>query len=171
MVEGEESDHGYVKLRDDSLAAQVLVKKNEPNLFQFPSPPQSPQLASANPPKMKISLSQEQLKVKTSALNKQGSLKDKLGQRKVSLQSPVKVKVKHTLLQPPAHQSMTNNSHNKSITKEAANNSRDWSRRIICQLCNKPFVDPRVLSCLHTFCLLCLQRKMDYESDGPCEII
>eukprot|EP00731_Ephydatia_muelleri_P001816 Em0001g1816a len=29
---------------------------------------------------------------------------------------------------------------------------------VICQLCSKPFSDPRILSCLHSFCCKCLLR-------------
>ena len=36
---------------------------------------------------------------------------------------------------------------------------------VICQLCSKPFSDPRMLPCLHSFCCQCLQHEM--EKVGP----
>lgn len=44
--------------------------------------------------------------------------------------------------------------------------------RFKCSLCKRPFVEPRVLPCLHTFCLSCIQdlEKRDsttwYENGG-----
>ena len=35
------------------------------------------------------------------------------------------------------------------------------NKAIICQLCSKPFVDPRILSCLHSFCLQCLRHEIE----------
>lgn len=35
----------------------------------------------------------------------------------------------------------------------------------VCALCSKPYEDPRILSCLHSFCLQCIQRALG-EKDG-----
>ena len=32
---------------------------------------------------------------------------------------------------------------------------------VICQLCSKPFTDPRILPCLHSFCLQCLHHVIE----------
>ena len=32
---------------------------------------------------------------------------------------------------------------------------------MICQLCSRPFRDPRLLSCLHSFCYQCLQKEIE----------
>ncbi|KAL5496781.1 hypothetical protein EMCRGX_G013139 [Ephydatia muelleri] len=41
------------------------------------------------------------------------------------------------------------------------NNSEVINKVIICQLCSKPFDDPRILSCLHSFCLQCLHHEIE----------
>ena len=40
-------------------------------------------------------------------------------------------------------------------------NSEVINKVIICQLCSKPFNDPRILSCLHSFCLQCLHHEIE----------
>ena len=40
-------------------------------------------------------------------------------------------------------------------------NSEVINKVIICHLCSKPFDDPRILSCLHSFCLQCLHREIE----------
>ena len=40
-------------------------------------------------------------------------------------------------------------------------NSKVINKVIICQLCSKPFDDPRILSCLHSFCLQCLHHEIE----------
>eukprot|EP00731_Ephydatia_muelleri_P008233 Em0004g571a len=42
----------------------------------------------------------------------------------------------------------------------SAKKGRD-SKVIICYLCSKPFDDPRILSCLHSFCLQCLHHEIE----------
>ena len=32
---------------------------------------------------------------------------------------------------------------------------------VVCQLCSKPFMDPRILPCLHSFCSQCLSKKVE----------
>lgn len=41
--------------------------------------------------------------------------------------------------------------------------------RFKCKICNQIMVDPRVLACLHNFCMLCLMRNVDAEADTHCE--
>ena len=40
-------------------------------------------------------------------------------------------------------------------------NSEVINKAIICHLCSKPFDDPRILSCLHSFCLQCLHHEIE----------
>ena len=40
-------------------------------------------------------------------------------------------------------------------------NSKVINKAIICHLCSKPFDDPRILSCLHSFCLQCLHHEIE----------
>ena len=40
-------------------------------------------------------------------------------------------------------------------------NSEVINKVLICQLCSKPFDDPRILSCLHSFCLQCLHHEIE----------
>ena len=44
-------------------------------------------------------------------------------------------------------------------------NSKVINKVIICQLCSKPFDDPRILPCLHSFCLQCLHHEIE-KSDS-----
>lgn len=153
VPETEDSNHGYVPL-GDVLKPDPVDDKPAVQIFQFPAPSDS---------KLKVSLSQEQLRIKKNATvvasdsnNEQPkSSKDKL-LRRVSLQSPIEQRV----IKKPAT--------NKSINpKESSNNPKDLSLKINCGLCAKPFVDARVLACLHSFCLTCIQKRMDVDSDAP----
>lgn len=40
----------------------------------------------------------------------------------------------------------------------------DSNKEFMCALCNESFKQPRVLSCLHTFCTACIERQV--ETDG-----
>lgn len=152
----ESEDSGYVRLREDPVNHKQDDKKTRRN-STIPVP-------SAGVSKLRISLSQEQLKInKPSSDTTQKPTpiqpnKDK-HLRRVSLQSPIK-----------QHTRFTNNSQKSITAKEAPN----WSSKIICKLCDKPFSDPRVLACLHTFCLACLQKRLDSDSDvfrkSPCYV-
>ena len=44
-------------------------------------------------------------------------------------------------------------------------NSKVINKVIICHLCSRPFNDPRILSCLHSFCLQCLHHEIE-KSDS-----
>lgn len=154
VPESEDSDPGYVQLRED-VAEKTTVKNNEEKSsveLKFPTQSESS--------KIKISLSQEQLKIKSKLFPPatsnspftSSSSKDK-SSRRVSLQTPIKQK-----------------GNNKSIPVKESNNSKDWTGKVICKLCSKPFSDPRVLSCLHSFCLECLQKRMDSDSDTQCKL-
>lgn len=153
VPESEDSDPGYVQLRED-VAETTTVKNTDekPSEEPFKFPVQS------GSSKIKISLSQEQLKIKTKPLppassnSPSTSSKDKLN-RRVSLQTPIKQKGNY-----------------KSIPVKESNNAKDWTGKVICKLCSKPFVEPRVLACLHSFCLECLQKRMDSDSDTQCEL-
>jgi tripartite motif-containing protein 56 len=38
---------------------------------------------------------------------------------------------------------------------------------LVCKVCMEPFKEPKTLSCLHTFCLNCVQQQYDAESNRP----
>ena len=38
---------------------------------------------------------------------------------------------------------------------------------LICKICFEPFKEPKTLSCLHSFCLCCLQTQADAVNDRP----
>ncbi|XP_041350759.1 uncharacterized protein LOC121369766 [Gigantopelta aegis] len=38
---------------------------------------------------------------------------------------------------------------------------------LICKICIEPFKEPKTLSCLHSFCLCCLQKQADAVNDRP----
>lgn len=153
IAEPEDSDAGgYVQLREES-STKPLEGKSPVQSFPLP-------VQSESGSKLKISLSQEQLRIKLSnseSLVKTASSKEKYP-RKVSLQSPIKIKINKN---PPAAR--------KSITAKEGGKSKDLSLRITCKLCDNPFVDPRILSCLHTFCLGCIQKRIDLDPDIPRE--
>lgn len=43
-----------------------------------------------------------------------------------------------------------------------------YNSDVTCQLCSKPFSDPRLLSCLHSFCFQCLQKETEKEGTNSC---
>ena len=47
----------------------------------------------------------------------------------------------------------------------AAKDHSFLAHHLICQLCSKPFSDPRMLPCLHSFCCQCLDHEV--EKVGP----
>lgn len=153
---GEPLNPGYVQLPEGT--ASKTIGSTSPvhrsvNVFQFPGP-------SDSGAKIKISLSQEQLKIKSrqqpvqnlEVVNKPLHSGESSA-RKVSLQSPIKQKPEYTSI-------------HKSMQSKEANSARDWASKTNCKLCGGQFVDPRVLSCLHTFCMTCLQKRMDLDSDA-----
>ena len=44
----------------------------------------------------------------------------------------------------------------------------DAKKELKCGLCSDKFVDPRLLSCLHTFCFNCLRRYIDKGKFKAC---
>lgn len=49
----------------------------------------------------------------------------------------------------------------------------DAKKELKCGICNDKFTDPRLLSCLHTFCFNCLRRYIDkgkHKAWFPCPL-
>jgi hypothetical protein len=42
----------------------------------------------------------------------------------------------------------------------ASNNSVSVETSITCSICSELFDDPRILPCLHTYCLRCINQKL-----------
>eukprot|EP00731_Ephydatia_muelleri_P020069 Em0012g894a len=40
----------------------------------------------------------------------------------------------------------------------------EYPKAVLCQLCSQPYTDPRILPCLHSFCLQCLLREVERRS-------
>ncbi|KAL5489443.1 hypothetical protein EMCRGX_G018535 [Ephydatia muelleri] len=40
----------------------------------------------------------------------------------------------------------------------------EYPKAVICQLCSQPYSDPRILPCLHSFCLQCLLKEVERRS-------
>ena len=49
----------------------------------------------------------------------------------------------------------------------------DWKeveKKVTCSICNSPFVEPKTISCLHTFCEKCIQITMNNSDSRDCPI-
>ena len=49
-------------------------------------------------------------------------------------------------------------SPSKSVCSMAVDGNFKYPLAFYCKICNKPFNDPRILDCLHTFCCQCLAQ-------------
>lgn len=138
VPESEDSASGYVELVDEEVTIPETQKKAK--IHQI-----DPRL---NGTAMKISLSQEQIRIKTSSSSSDVERASSFRNTpKIRLQSPIKSTTKS----------------NKTIAFKDGKKAKDWSLKTICRLCENPFIDPRVLSCLHCFCLPCLNQMMDID--------
>lgn len=134
VPESEDSDPGYVQLVVQSVAT-LIANKSQLKVAEVPA------IADGSTSKMEIILAKDQLQLRRNSpepavlsniLPLPSASRNEFA-RKVTVHSPIKPKLSF--------------SHNK-----------DWSLKINCQFCDKPYVDPRLLSCLHSFCLGCLTK-------------
>ena len=51
--------------------------------------------------------------------------------------------------------------HHFNLINLITTNSEVINKVIICHLCSKPFDDPRIVPCLHSFCLQCLHHEIE----------
>lgn len=140
VPESEESDPGYVQLVNEPTNALDRTTRKPAESAPTPLPPH-------NGTRIKVSLSQEQIKSKASSSSEFESVPTTKYAPKIRLQSPIRTSTKS----------------NRSIAFKDTKKTKELASKIICKLCDSPFVDPRVLSCLHCFCLACLNRMTDSE--------
>lgn len=55
--------------------------------------------------------------------------------------------------------------------KSVCNNVKVYENNYKCTICEKYFIEPRVLPCLHTFCTRCLQDIESHRYSSLCKYI